>query len=103
MTTTYRADGHPVLRAPSAAYLAKLHWRLSKLGRLPMWVVYNTTTREYPGVWVARMHVSLPEPKPTRFVLVHDSLAELRDALPRGLAQIGRHPIDPAEIVETWF
>jgi hypothetical protein len=49
------------------------------------------------------MHVTLPEPKPTRFVLIHDTLAELRELLPLGLTQLARAPADVPEIEETWL
>lgn len=96
-----RADGHPVLKVDSAGYFARLHHRLR--GRLPMWVVYGPVTREYPGLWVARMHVTLPAQRPTRFVITHDSLEGLRGILPPGLTRIGRNQMDVPEIVETWI
>ncbi len=85
----------------STDYMAKAQHRLR--GRLPMWVVYRPTTREYPGFWVARMHVTLPAPRPTRFVITHDTLADLRGLLPVGLANFGRQAGDGAEIEEVWF
>jgi len=99
--TTHRADGHPVVIVPSSDYFARLHVRLQQ--RLPMWVVYRPVTREYPGKWVARMHVTLPEPKVTRFVMTHDTLPELRAMLPEGLTQMNRHPADVPEIEEVWL
>lgn len=82
-------------------YLSRLHYRLRR--RLPMWVVYQPTTVEYPGVWVSRMHISLPDPRPTRFVMTHDTLEELRGILPPGLTRINRNQSDPQEIVEVWL
>ena len=49
------------------------------------------------------MHVTLPEPKPTRFVMTHDTLDELRDMLPVGLTAMSRHPADLPEIEEVWL
>lgn len=92
---------HPVVRVPDEFYMARLHWRLQK--RLPMWVIYRPVTREYPGKWVARMHVSLPEPKPTRFVMTHDTLEELRWLLPAGLTRILHDDEDEPEIEEVWL
>jgi hypothetical protein len=89
------------IKVPHRDYMARLHWRLRE--RLPMWVVYRPVTREYPGKWVARMHVTLPEPKPTRFVLVHDTLSDLREMLPVGLSLIDRDPADVPEIEEVWL
>lgn len=67
-----------------------------------MWVIYRPTTCEYPGVWVTRMHVTLPEPKPTRFVMTHDTLEELRTMLPPGVTCLGRQDDDLPEIEEVW-
>jgi hypothetical protein len=97
------ATGHPLILITRALYFTKLHWRLANKGRLPMWTVYRPVTREYPGKWCARMFVTLPAAKPTRFVIAHDSLEELRAILPQGLANIGRDPDDPPEIEETWI
>ena len=96
-----RADGYPVIHVPQASYFARLHQRLYR--RLPMWVVYRPVTREYPGRWVARMHVTLPEQKPSRFVLTHDTLKELRLLLPPDLVMQPRHPADVPEIEEVWL
>lgn len=89
------------VRVPSADYMARLHWRLR--ARLPMWVVYRPGTREYPRHWIARMHVALPETRPTRFVMTHDTLAELRELLPDGLTWMMRNPADAPEIEEVWL
>jgi hypothetical protein len=89
------------VRVPSADYMASLHWRLRK--RLPAWVVYRPVTREYPGRWVARMHVTLPQLKPSRFVITHDTLEELRELLPDGLVRLARDPLDLPEIEEVWI
>jgi len=84
--------------------LERLHRLTARLqARLPTWVVYNQTTREYPGSWVARMYVVLPEPRSTRFVITHDTLDELRCLLPSGLMRLSRQPTDPPEIVEIWI
>jgi hypothetical protein len=96
-----RADGHPVLIVPSGKYFWRLHQRLRE--RLPIWTIYRPVTREYPGAWVARMFVSLPHPKPTRFVMTHDTLGELREMLPPFLARTPRDNSDAPEIEETWF
>jgi hypothetical protein len=96
-----RADGHPVVIVSSAEYFARLHDRLR--ARLPVWVIYHPTTREYPGKWVARMHIVLPVLRPTRFVMTHDTLAELRALLPPGLVMAARSEADPPEIKESWL
>ena len=101
MSATYqRADGERIIPV-RPGYFDRLQWRLRH--RLPMWTVYAPTTREYPGLWVARMHISLPKARPTRFVIVQESLIALRDALPEGLTCIGRSPGDAPEIVEVWI
>jgi hypothetical protein len=89
-----------VVRVPNAGYFTRLHGRLRR--RLPVWVVYRPVTREYPGLWVTRMHIVLPELRPTRFVMTHDTLAELRGLLPPGLVMLARDPADVPEIEEVW-
>lgn len=94
------ADIPPPVRV-SRILLYRLHFRLQE--HLPMWVVYRPGTREYPGVWAARMHLTLPEHRPTRYVFTHDTLAELRTILPPGLTNIGREPGDEPAIEEVWL
>jgi hypothetical protein len=89
------------IRVPNYAYMARLHWRLH--ARLPMWVIYRPGTREYPRHWVARMHVTLPQAKPTRFVITHDTLADLRAMLPPDLTWMRRDRFDVPEIEEVWL
>ena len=91
----------PLVRVPSADYMTKLHWRLR--ARLPMWVIYRPGAREYPQHWAARMHITLPETRPTRFVITHDSLEELRSLLPPGLTLMQRDPLDVPQIEEVWL
>jgi hypothetical protein len=97
----FRADGHPLIRVSGPDYFARLHDRLR--ARLPVWTIYRPVTREYPGKWVARMHVALPEIKPTRFVMTHDTLEDLRALLPPGLIKAAADPSDLPEIEETWL
>ena len=66
-------------------------------------MIYGTGTLEYPGKWVARMFVSLPVARSTRFVLCHDTLIKVRGLLPEGLARLPRSADDPPEIEEVWL
>jgi hypothetical protein len=93
--------GHSVITVPVGGYFARLHRRLEQ--RLPAWVIYKPVTREYPGSWVARMHVTLPEHRVTSFVMTHDRLEALREMLPSGLVCLARDPNDPTEIEEVWI
>lgn len=70
---------------------------------LPMWVVYRPITTEYPGKWVARMWLTLPQNRPTRIVFTGDSLHAVRSLLPHGLILLARNPEDVPEIEETWL
>jgi hypothetical protein len=96
-----RADGWPVVVVPGQHYMARLHDRLRF--RLPIWTIYRPITREYPGHWVARMHIARPTLRPTRFVMTHDTLEELRGVLPPGLTRLARDPNDLPEIEEVWL
>jgi hypothetical protein len=102
------SEGAPLAAMPGAirvtvpGYMARAQWRLRT--RLPMWVVYRPGTREYPHHWVARMHVALPAPKPTRFIMAHAALPGLHDMLVQlGLIRFERTPGDVPEIVEVWL
>jgi hypothetical protein len=86
---------------PDVRHFWRLHDRLRN--RLPVWTIYRPITREYPGFWVARMHIVLPTMKPTRFVITHDTLEELRTLLPPGLVRAAADPRDVPEIEETWL
>lgn len=85
----------------SLDYFWRLHRRLRQ--RLPMWVIYRPVTAEYPGKWVARMHVALPDEKPTRYVITHTGLDALRTALPPGTVRLGRIAGDAPDIEEVWL
>ena len=68
-----------------------------------MWIVCNATTQDFPGQWVARMHLALPTPTPTDLVIIGNSKEEVRQQLPEGLTNIGRQPDDASVIAEVWI
>lgn len=70
---------------------------------LPMWVIYRPTTKDYPGQWVARMHLTLPEPSTTHHIIFGDSLESVQAQIPPGLINIGRMPEDDPVIEEVWL
>lgn len=72
---------------------------------LLMWAIYDNPS-DFPGKFVARP-VSLFHSTPEKlafldFVLVADSLAEIRKMLPPGLTNLGADSRDEPHIVETW-
>ena len=81
----------------------RAHYEAERAGRLPMWVIYRPTTREYPGRWVARLWHTLPQPEPTEFVMLHDTLEDLREMIPPTCVLLARQDGDAPEIVETWL
>lgn len=70
--------------------------------RLPMWVVYDSPS-DYPGYWVARLHLSLPQPQATDCVLTALTLDTLHWLLPAGLTRLPRQPDDDPAIFEVWL
>jgi hypothetical protein len=84
---------------------SRLHIRLQYhlRDRLPMWVVYRPTTTDHPGRWLARMHLSLPEPAATEHVVFGATRDEVRAQLPPGLALLQRDPGDDPVIEESWI
>jgi hypothetical protein len=71
--------------------------------RLPMWTIYRPTTSDFPGQWVGRLHVTLPETYPTQVAVFGQTLQEVRDKLPYGLDCLMRFPDDDANIEEVWL
>jgi hypothetical protein len=53
----------------------------------------------YPERYAARLATSTASP----YLLLADTLDGIRAMLPPGLAQSGRMPGDPPEVVEIWF
>lgn len=66
---------------------------------LEIWVVYKGLA-EYPGKFVAIKHML---DRATEAKIVKDTLTELRNALPKGLVCLTRHPNDNETVVETWL
>jgi hypothetical protein len=62
------------------------------------WVV-SAGEDEHHGKLVARMVTVLP----SAFVLVADTLEELRAMLPPGLERSERQPVDPPVVIELWW
>jgi hypothetical protein len=82
-------------------YHVEQQWALRE--SLPMWTVYRPTTSDLPGLWVARMHISLPTPQLTGLAIMGATLEEVRQQLPPGLTNIGRKPADDPVIEEVWL
>jgi hypothetical protein len=71
--------------------------------RLPMWVVYRPSNHDYPGLWVMRMHITLPEPSATSLVVAHEDLEALHELIPEWLTNLGRAAGDDVYIEEVWL
>jgi hypothetical protein len=70
---------------------------------LPIWVVCRPTTSDFPGWWVARMHLTMPKEVPTTLVVTGGTLAEVRCKLPPGLVMLKRDADDDPVIEEVWL
>jgi hypothetical protein len=62
------------------------------------WVVMRDLP-DYPDKIIARLVTD----RPTPYVLMAESLAELQAQLPSGLVRVERQPADLPEVVEIWF
>jgi hypothetical protein len=71
--------------------------------RLPMWVVFGPTTPEYPGIFLCRPWLTLPEAVLLDILVRAHSLDEMRELLPDGLANLGRQDGDNEHIIEVWI
>lgn len=70
---------------------------------LPMWTIYRPTTKDYPGMWVGRMFLTLPESSATDLLITGSTLEEVRQQLPPGLVNLGRDDEDDPVIEEVWL
>jgi hypothetical protein len=70
---------------------------------LPMWTVCRPTISDFAGQWSARMHLTLPAPRPTDLLIVGTTLEEVRQQLPPNLTNLGRQPEDDPVIEEVWL
>lgn len=62
------------------------------------WVVMRDPP-DYPRKITARLVTD----RPTPYVLMAESVAELQAQLPAGLVRVERQPADLPEVVEIWF
>lgn len=70
---------------------------------LPMWVVFGPGTSDVPGLFLARLWVTRPEPAATALLIRAGTLEQLRILLPPGLVCLPRAPDDDPNIIETWI
>jgi len=85
---------------PADLDAAAVHYGVKE--RLPMWTI-TERPRDYPGGYVARLHVALPEPVVSVCAIYGPTLAAVRAALPPGLICLTRNHGDDPCIVETWL
>ena len=81
-----------------AATARALQRDVAKTRSLFGWAVYQDAP-DYPGKVIARLVTD----KPTPYVLVADTLAELQAMLPRRLERSDRRACDAPELVEVWL
>lgn len=81
-----------------AGMARSLHNEAVRVHPLVAWGVMEDQS-EHPGKLVAR----LIAPTPSAYVLVADTLAELRAQLPPGLTHSEPPPGGPLGVVEMWF
>ena len=80
-----------------------LHRRATNQGQLVMWIV-TWNTSDYPQEAAARPHFIGPGTVNTqKFVLLADTLDELRQQLPSGLDKLDRAQNDDPVIIEIWI
>jgi hypothetical protein len=69
------------------------------------WVIYDHP-RDFPDKFVARRHYIVrgdPEPRASEEYITADSLDEIRQRVPQGLACLARYAEDDPNIVEVWL
>jgi hypothetical protein len=72
-------------------------------GNLPLICIYKNPS-DFPDKYVARLWgMGRKGGVATRYIIVRDTLAQIREAMPDWMTQMGRNPIDDPVIVETWL
>jgi len=75
----------------------ELHGEALRTRGMAVWIVMQDQPA-YPGKLIARLATMDPTP----YVMVADTLGEMRAALPPGMSRSDRTPADPAGLVELW-
>ena len=76
-----------------------------KSSTMAMYTIYFNP-KDYPNKYVARKWLivgGFQNPIPTRESWVENSLNEIREHIPSGMARIERSPCDDPVIVESWI
>jgi hypothetical protein len=79
------------------AVMARSVQAAARTHALLAWVLMRDET--YPGQFVGRLVTDNVTP----YVLLADTLGELRAKLPPGLVRSDHQPADPGIVVEVWF
>jgi hypothetical protein len=71
---------------------------------MPIITIYNNTTKDYPGKFVARLYDIKPgEVCRTRYILLSDRLDKLRKKIPFGMTRFSPQAEDDPVVLETWI
>lgn len=102
-----RALGHAELRSTEMTddtdtRTLMRHVYLANQERLPMFVIYDHPS-DFPETFVARLHFTFPDHRPTPLIMTHKTLTGLRAMMPPECVMVGRSPGDDPKIVETWL
>ena len=81
-----------------AAMAKALHADACRAHVLVGWIVTRDPL-DYPDKVIARLMTDKPSP----YVMIANTLAELQAYLPPGLVRMERTPMDPPDVVEVWF
>jgi hypothetical protein len=75
----------------------QLHEEALRTRGMAVWIVMEDQAA-YPDKLMARLTTT----EPTTYVLLADTLAEMRAALPPGMHRSDRTPADPVGLLELW-
>ena len=70
---------------------------------LPMWTIFNKQNRHFPGLFVCRLFLTLPQSMETEILVRAVDLKEIRDLFCVDLICLPRHTEDEPDIIETWI
>lgn len=77
---------------------------LSSISKMPIITVYENTTRDYPGKFVARLFDIRPgEVRYTRYIMLADQLQQIHEGIPKFMTRIEPQSTDDPVVLESWL
>lgn len=76
---------------------------ISSISKMPLITVYQNTTKDYPGKFVARLFDIRPgEVRYTRYIMLAENLQQIHEDIPKHMTRFAPQSTDDPVVLETW-